>query len=90
MHDNDHITCLMLCVEHPCMWSLINHFVEYSPCYKLVKTKSQYYFSIQSYGILKTAKTSNLKAHNDEKMAVKEKEPTSFKLLRTFKMAKNT
>ena len=42
---------------------------------QLVKTRSQYYFSIQSYGILKTAKTSNLKAHNDEKMAVKEKEP---------------
>ena len=28
----------------------------------------------QSYGILKTAKTSNLKEHNNEKMAVKEKE----------------
>ena len=57
------------------MWSLINHFVEHSMCYTLVKTRSQYYFSIQSYGILKTAKTSNLKAHNDEKMTVKEKEP---------------
>ena len=57
------------------MWSLIYHFVEHSMCYTLVKTRSQYYFSIQSYGILKTAKTSNLKAHNDEKMTVKEKEP---------------
>ena len=47
----------------------------HSLCYKLVKTRNQYYFSIQSYGILKTPKTSNLKAHNDEKMAVKEKEP---------------
>ena len=27
------------------------------------------------YGILKIGKTSNLKAHNNEKMAVKEKEP---------------
>ena len=44
-------------------------------CYKLVKTRSQYYSSIQSYGILKSAKTSNLKAHNNEKMDVKEKEP---------------
>ena len=49
--------------------------VEYSPCYKLVKTRIQYCFSIQSYEILKTAKTSNLKAQNDEKMAVNEKEP---------------
>ena len=40
-----------------------------------LKTRSQYYFSIQSYGILKTVKTSNLKAHNNEKMAVKEKGP---------------
>ena len=38
-------------------------------------TRSQYYFSIQSYGFLKTAKTSNLKANNNEKMAVNEKEP---------------
>ena len=57
------------------MWSLICHVVEYSLCHKMVKTRSQYYFSVQSYEILKTAKTSNLKAHNDEKMAVKEKEP---------------
>ena len=57
------------------MWSLIYHIVEYSLCYKLVKTRSQNCFSIQSYGIFKTAKTSNLKVHNDEKMAVKEKEP---------------
>ena len=57
------------------MWSLTYQLVEYSLCYKLVKTLNQYYFSIQSYGILKTAKTSNLKAHNNEKMAVKEKEP---------------
>ena len=57
------------------MWSSKNHFVEHSLCYNLVKTRSQYYFSIQSYGILKTGKTSNLKAHNNEKMAVNEKEP---------------
>ena len=50
-------------------------FVEHSQCYNLVKTRSQYYFSVQSYGILKTVKTSNVKALNDEKMAVKEKEP---------------
>ena len=54
--------------------SLIYLFVEYSLCYNLVKTRNQYYFSIQSYGILKTAKTSNLKAHNNEKMEIKEKE----------------
>ena len=41
----------------------------------MVKNRSQYYFSIQSYGILKTLKTPNLKAHNNEKMAVEEKEP---------------
>ena len=41
----------------------------------MVKTRSQYYFSIQSYEILKTAKTSDLEAHNHEKMAVKEKVP---------------
>ena len=52
----------------------LNHFEEHSLCYKLVKTRSQYYFSIQSYEILKTVKTSNLNAHNIEKMAVKEKE----------------
>ena len=40
-----------------------------------IQTERQYYFSIQSYGILKTEKTSNLKAHKNEKMAVKEKEP---------------
>ena len=57
------------------MWNLINQFVEYSLCYKLVKTRSQNYFSIQSYGILKTANISYLKTHNDEKMADKEKEP---------------
>ena len=33
----------------------------------------EYYFSLQSYEILKTAKMSNLKSHNNEKMAVKEK-----------------
>ena len=57
------------------IWSLKYDFVEHCLCYKLVKTKSQYYFSIQSCGILKTVKTSNLKAHNYEIMAVKEKEP---------------
>ena len=51
------------------------NFVGHSLCYNLVKTRVQYYFSIQSYRILKTAKTSNPKAHNNEKMAVKEKEP---------------
>ena len=30
---------------------------------------------LYKFGILKTAKTSNLKAHNNEKMAVKESEP---------------
>ena len=55
--------------------SLIHHCVEYSMCCTLVKTRSLYYFSIKSYGVLKTVKTSNLKAHNNEKMAVKEKEP---------------
>ena len=49
----------------------MNHFVEL----KMVKTRSQYYFSVQSYGILKTAKTSDLEAHNNEKMAIKEKKP---------------
>ena len=62
------------------MWSLIYHFVEYSLCYKLVKTRSQYYFSIQSYVILKTTKTSNLKAHNNEKMDVEENKPY-FKII---------
>ena len=57
------------------MWSLNYHIVQYSLYYKLVKTRSQYYFSIHSYGILNTVKTSNLKEHNNEKMAVKEKEP---------------
>ena len=38
------------------------------------------YIYIQSYGILKTVKTSNLKAHNNEKMAIKEKEPY-FKII---------
>ena len=56
------------------MWSLIYYFVEYCLCYKSVKTRSQYHFSIQSYGILKTVKTSNLKAHNNEKVFIKEKE----------------
>ena len=51
-------------------------------------TRSQYYFSIQSYGFLKTAKTSNLKAHNNEKMAVKEKKHISTSFKRTFKIAK--
>ena len=45
----------------PILRSLIHHFVEHSLCYKLEKTRSQYYFSIQSYGILKTVKTSNIK-----------------------------
>ena len=72
------------------MGSLINHFEEYSLCYNLVKTRSQYYFSIQSSGILKTAETSNPKAHNDEKMAVKEKEPYSTSFERTFRIAKTT
>ena len=57
------------------MWSSKIHFVEHSLCYNLEKTRSQYYFSAQSYGILKTVKTSNLKGHNNEKMTVKEKEP---------------
>ena len=57
------------------VWSLNYHIVQHSLCYKLLKTRSQYYVSIHSYGILKTAKTSNLKEHNNEKMAVKEKEP---------------
>ena len=52
-----------------------NPFCRAQSCYNLVKTRGQYYFSIQSYGILKTAKTSNLKAHNNEKIAIKEKEP---------------
>ena len=43
---------------------LIYHLVEHRLCYKLVKTRSQYFLSFQSYGILKTVKTSNLKAHN--------------------------
>ena len=38
-----------------------------------MKTRSQYYFSVQSFGIFKTAKTSYLKTHNNEKMAVKAK-----------------
>ena len=69
---------------------LTYHFVEYSLCYTLVKTRSQYYFSIQSNGNLNTAKTSNLKDHNSEKMAVKEKNHISTSFKRTFKMAKNT
>ena len=60
------------------MWSLIHHFVEYSLCYKLVKSRSQYYFSIQSYGILIIVKTSNHKAHNTEKMAVSVKENEQY------------
>ena len=56
------------------MCSLIYHFVELSLCYKFMKIKCQYYFSIQSYGILKTVKTPNLEAYSNEKMAVKEKE----------------
>ena len=56
-------------------WNLIYHSVEHSLCYKLAKTRSQYYFSIQNYGILKTVKTSNIQVHNNEQMAVKEKEP---------------
>ena len=63
----------VLC-RHFYMWSLIYHFIAHSLYYKLVKTRRQYYVSIQSYGILKTVKTSNLKSHNIEKMAVKEKE----------------
>ena len=39
------------------------------------ETSGQYYFSIRSNGILKTVERSNLKAHINEKMAVKEKEP---------------
>ena len=49
-----------------------------------------YYFSIQSYGILKTAKTSNLKAHNNGKMAVKEKEPYFNIILTNFHNSQNT
>ena len=42
--------------------------------------------------ILKTVKTYNLKAHNNEKMAVKEKNhiSTSFKHHSTLKKAKKT
>ena len=47
-------------------------FVEYSVCYKLVRTGCQYYFFIQSYGILNTTKITNLKAQTNEKMAEKE------------------
>ena len=47
------------------MLRLINHFVEHSLCYKLVKTTSQYYFSGQSERNVKWPK----------KMAIKEKEP---------------
>ena len=54
--------------------------VEHSLCYKLVRTRSLYYFSVQRYGILKTMRTSNLKAHNNGKMAVKEKE-TYFNII---------
>ena len=56
----------------------------------MVKTRSQYYFSIQNYGIFKIVKTSNLKAHNNEKMAVKEKNHISTSFKRTFKKATNT
>ena len=53
------------------MWSLLYYFVQHSLCYKLVKTGSKYYFSSQSYGInFETVKTSNLKADNNEKMAI--------------------
>ena len=69
------------------MWGLIYYFVEHSLRYKLVKTRSHYYFSIQSYGILKTVKTSNLKAHNDEK---KKKNNISTPFKRTLKIAKTT
>ena len=72
------------------MLSLIQHFVEYSLCYKLVKSRGPYHFSIESYGILKTEEPSNLKAHNNEKMAVKEKNHTSTSFKRTFKIAKYT
>ena len=58
--------------------------------YKLVKPRSQYYISIQSYGILKTVKTSNLKAHNNEKMALKKKNHISTSFKRNFKIAKNS
>ena len=50
---------------------VIYHFVQYSLCYKMVK----YYFLSEVIKILKHQKISNLKAHNNEKMAVKEKEP---------------
>ena len=33
----------------------------------------KYYFAVQRYEVLKTVKTSNLKAHNNEKMALKKK-----------------
>ena len=64
------------------MWNSKIHFVELSLCYNLVKTRSQNYFSVHSYGILNTAKTSNLKVQNNEKMAVKEKEPY-FNIIKT-------
>ena len=41
------------------IWSLIYHFVRAQSVLQLVKTRSQYYFSIQSYGILNTVKTSS-------------------------------
>ena len=51
---------------------------------QLVKTRSQYYFSIQRYGILKTVETSNFTTHNSEERAAIGKEPylTSFKCLK--------
>ena len=70
------------------MWSSKIHFVGHSLWYNLVKTRSQYYFSIQSYGILKTAKTSNLKANKNVKMDIKKKNPISTSFKQTFKMAK--
>ena len=42
---------------------------------QLVKTRSQYYFSIQMYGTLKTVETSNFTTHNSEERAAIGKEP---------------
>ena len=41
------------------------------------ENKKSILFFIQSYRLFKKEKTSNLKAHNNEKIAVKEKEPYS-------------
>ena len=64
------LSCGVLSVWGFVLWGFVR-----TPCYTLVKTRSQYYFSLQSYGILKTVKSSNLRVQNNEKMAIKEKDP---------------